>query len=41
MTNMTNTGATLSALENLSSSYAQIASSNMAGAGDWLASLKV
>ena len=41
MTNMTNTGATLSALENLTSSYAQIASSNMSGAGDWLASLKV
>lgn len=41
MANTTNPGATLSALENLSSSYAKIASSNMSGAGDWLSSLKV
>ena len=41
MTNTTNPGATLSALTSLTNQYANIASSNMAGAGDWLSSLKV
>ncbi len=41
MTNTTNPGATLSALTSLTNQYAKIAGSNMAGAGDWLSSLKV
>ena len=39
--NFVNTSGTLSALSGLSSDYARIASSNMAGAGDFVRSLKV
>jgi len=41
MANTINPGASLSALTSLTNQYAKTASSNMAGAGDWLSSLKV